>query len=53
MAKLILNDDEIEVPDGENIVDFIEEAGVPIDVATVFAARVKLKLLKVWTTYLH
>ena len=30
MAKLILNDDEIEVPDGENIVDFIEEAGVPI-----------------------
>ena len=30
MAKLILNDEEIDVPDGENIVDFIEEAGVPI-----------------------
>ena len=30
MAKLILNDEEIEVPEGENIVDFIEEAGVPI-----------------------
>ena len=30
MAKIILNDEEIEVPDGENIVDYIEEAGVPI-----------------------
>ena len=30
MAKLILNEEEIEVPDGENIVDYIEEAGVPI-----------------------
>ena len=30
MAKLILNDEEIEIPDGENIVDYIEEAGVPI-----------------------
>ena len=30
MAKLILNDDEIEIADGENITDFIEEAGVPI-----------------------
>ena len=26
MAKLILNDEEIEIPDGEKIVDFIEEA---------------------------
>ena len=30
MAKLILNDEEIEIEDGENIVDAIEEAGVPI-----------------------
>ena len=30
MAKLILNDEEIEIEDGENIVDVIEEAGVPI-----------------------
>ena len=30
MATLILNDEEIEVADGENIVDAIEEAGVPI-----------------------
>ena len=30
MAKLILNDEEIEVDDGENITDTIEEAGVPI-----------------------
>lgn len=30
MAKLILNDEEIEVEDGVKIVDAIEEAGVPI-----------------------
>lgn len=30
MATLILNDEEIEIPDGENICDYIEEAGVPI-----------------------
>ena len=30
MATLKLNDDELEIPDGENIVDHIEEAGVPI-----------------------
>ena len=30
MATLILNDDEIEVEEGVNIVDAIEEAGVPI-----------------------
>ena len=30
MAKLDLNDEEIEIPDGENITDYIEEAGVPI-----------------------
>ena len=30
MATLILNDEEIQIPDGENICDYIEEAGVPI-----------------------
>ena len=30
MAKLILNDQEVEVEDGANIVDVIEELGVPI-----------------------
>jgi len=30
MAQLILNDEEIEIADGEKIVDTIEEAGVPI-----------------------
>lgn len=30
MGTLILNDEHIDVPDGENIVEYIEEAGVPI-----------------------
>lgn len=30
MATLFLNDEEVEIPDGEKIVDFIEEMGVPI-----------------------
>lgn len=30
MAKLIINDQEIDIEDGEKIVDAIEEAGVPI-----------------------
>jgi ferredoxin len=30
MAKITLNDEEIEIEDGENICDAIEEAGVPI-----------------------
>jgi ferredoxin len=30
MAKLFVNDQEIEIADGEKIVDAIEEAGVPI-----------------------
>lgn len=30
MATLIINDQEIEIEDGEKIVDAIEEAGVPI-----------------------
>lgn len=30
MAKLVLNGDEIEVPENEKFVDQIEEAGVPI-----------------------
>lgn len=30
MAKLIINGDSYDVEDGENIVEVIEEAGVPI-----------------------
>ncbi len=30
MAKLIVNDQEVEVEDGEKIVEAIEELGVPI-----------------------
>ncbi|NBV84024.1 (2Fe-2S)-binding protein [bacterium] len=30
MAKLFVNDTEIDIADGEKIVDAIEEAGVPI-----------------------
>lgn len=30
MAKLIINDQEVVIEDGEKIVDAIEEAGVPI-----------------------
>lgn len=30
MAKLLLNEEELEIPNGEKIVEFIEEAGVPI-----------------------
>jgi ferredoxin len=30
MAKLLLNEEEIEIEDGENILDYIEQAGVPI-----------------------
>lgn len=30
MAEIILNDETITVPNGENIVNYIEEAGVPI-----------------------
>ncbi len=30
MAKLLLNEQEIEIPENSKILDFIEEAGVPI-----------------------
>ena len=30
MAKLVINDQEVEITDGEKIVDTIEECGVPI-----------------------
>ena len=46
MAKLILNDDEIEIPDGENIVDFIEEAGVPIGCSNGVCGTCEVEVLK-------
>ena len=46
MAKLILNDDEIEIPDGENIVDYIEEAGVPIGCSNGVCGTCEVEILE-------
>ena len=46
MAKLILNDEEIEVPDGENIVDYIEEAGVPIGCSNGVCGTCEVEVLE-------
>ena len=44
--KLILNDEEIEIPDGENIVDFIEEAGVPIGCSNGVCGTCEVEVLE-------
>jgi ferredoxin len=46
MAKLILNDDEIEIPDGKKIVDFIEEAGVPIGCSNGVCGTCEVEVLE-------
>ena len=46
MAKLILNDEEIDIPDGENIVDFIEEAGVPIGCSNGVCGTCEVEVLE-------
>ena len=46
MCKLILNDEEIDVPDGENIVDFIEEAGVPIGCSNGVCGTCEVEVLE-------
>ena len=46
MGKLILNDEEIDVPDGENIVDFIEEAGVPIGCSNGVCGTCEVEVLE-------
>ncbi len=46
MAKLILNDEPIDVPDGQNIVDFIEEAGVPIGCSNGVCGTCEVEVLE-------
>ncbi len=46
MAKLILNDEELEVSDGNNIVDVIEEAGVPIGCSNGVCGTCEVEVLE-------
>lgn len=46
MAKLILNDEEIEIADGETIVDAIEEAGVPIGCSNGVCGTCEVEVLE-------
>ena len=46
MATIILNDEEIDVPDGENIVDHIEEAGVPIGCSNGVCGTCEVEVLE-------
>ena len=46
MAKLILNDEEIEIADGEKIVDYIEEAGVPIGCSNGVCGTCEVEILE-------
>ena len=46
MAILILNDEEIEIPDGENIVEHIEEAGVPIGCSNGVCGTCEVEILE-------
>ena len=46
MAKLILNDEELEVADGNNIVDVIEEAGVPIGCSNGVCGTCEVEVLE-------
>ena len=46
MAKLILNDEEIELADGEKIVDAIEEAGVPIGCSNGVCGTCEVEVLE-------
>ncbi|MDC0036646.1 (2Fe-2S)-binding protein [bacterium] len=46
MAKLILNDEEIEINDGEKIVDVIEEAGVPIGCSNGVCGTCEVEVLE-------
>lgn len=45
MGKLILNDEEIDVTDGDNIVDYIEEAGVPIGCSNGVCGTCEVEIL--------
>ncbi len=46
MATIILNDEEIEVEDGENICDAIEEAGVPIGCSNGVCGTCEIEVLE-------
>ncbi len=46
MANIILNDEEIEVPDGENITEHIEEAGVPIGCSNGVCGTCEVEVLE-------
>ena len=46
MAKLVLNDEEFEVTDGENIVETIEEAGVPIGCSNGVCGTCEIEVLE-------
>ncbi|MSR89253.1 MAG: (2Fe-2S)-binding protein [Candidatus Margulisbacteria bacterium] len=46
MAQIILNDDTIEIPNGEKIVNFIEEAGVPIGCSNGVCGTCEVEVLE-------
>jgi ferredoxin len=46
MATIILNDEAIEVEDGENICDTIEEAGVPIGCSNGVCGTCEIEILE-------
>ncbi|MBT5855035.1 (2Fe-2S)-binding protein [bacterium] len=46
MAKIVLNEQEIDVPDGEKIVEHIEEAGVPIGCSNGVCGTCEVEILE-------
>ena len=46
MAKLIINDEEIEIEDGLKIVETIEEAGVPIGCSNGVCGTCEVEVLE-------
>ncbi len=46
MAKLTVNDQEVEIQDGEKIVDAIEELGVPIGCSNGVCGTCEIEILE-------
>jgi ferredoxin len=46
MAKLLLNDDEVEIEDGSRIVNIIEEMGVPIGCSNGVCGTCEVEVLE-------
>ena len=46
MAKLIINDEEIDIEDGSKIVETIEEAGVPIGCSNGVCGTCEVEVLE-------